>query len=521
MSIEKINHIAEQIEESIRNFDKPKTMEMLITFVEKMDQIMQRDRKAWPENRIKRFNGLVKYLLLSIENGDLEFAQMVLKNNLLPYINQNPLELLMPDEILIKIEDKNTSEIRKQYTSYAYPNLWKGIIPDNAKQIKRNRYKISALYNLDYIRHIAFDKFIDDSELKVLIAGCGTGEDAIISALTFLKASYTFIDISKESLNIAKGYIKELGLENVKVLEEDIMTMELNEKYDIIISSGVIHHLSNPSEGISNLKNHLKENGVLAGMVYGKYGRLEITVFQEVLKILQEGNPDFNEGIDLVKKILSETKKDSRVSNIAWKEDLFKGEQHIVDLLLNVNEVTYTTETLKEMIENGGMKILQFVEKSTLNPKNYTNDQKILEKIKDLDYFRRCKLAELLNGRLTKLHFFAIKNQKSEINIEFELSKVKKMKIHKSPYLTLKTVEEFGEKRHYLNLFSAGLYESELGDYKDIEVDEAVIKLLDSCDGQKDLQYIIENFGNSINKERTLEFLEYAYNNNIIFLHCD
>ena len=43
--------------------------------------------------------------------------------------------------------------------------------------------------------------------------------------------------------------------------------------FDVILSSGVVHHLVDPLAGLQRLREHLAPHGVLSLMVYGRHGR--------------------------------------------------------------------------------------------------------------------------------------------------------------------------------------------------------------------------------------------------------
>ena len=59
---------------------------------------------------------------------------------------------------------------------------------------------------------------------------------------------------------------------NIEFLEADVAQMELNEKFDIVFSIGVIHHTDNPDKTVGNMKAHLKPGGRLIIWVYSVEG---------------------------------------------------------------------------------------------------------------------------------------------------------------------------------------------------------------------------------------------------------
>jgi len=63
------------------------------------------------------------------------------------------------------------------------------------------------------------------------------------------------VDIIEEEVS----KIRKLGY---NVICENVMKMELNKKFDIIIAGELIEHLSNQGIFLEKVKNHLKENGL-------------------------------------------------------------------------------------------------------------------------------------------------------------------------------------------------------------------------------------------------------------------
>ena len=85
---------------------------------------------------------------------------------------------------------------------------------------------------------------------QILVAGCGTGQNAIASASCFKDSQVTAIDLSLSSLGYAKRKTKEFGLQNIKYLQGDILCISrLQKTFDIIECVGVLHHMSEPKVG--------------------------------------------------------------------------------------------------------------------------------------------------------------------------------------------------------------------------------------------------------------------------------
>lgn len=110
---------------------------------------------------------------------------------------------------------------------------------------------------------------------KILIAGCGTGRQAMGTAATYPNAQITAIDLSTASLAYAKRKAIEGKLaDRIDFIHADILAMrEWPTQFDMIECSGVLHHMEDPFEGWSILTNLLKPGGFFKIGLYSESAR--------------------------------------------------------------------------------------------------------------------------------------------------------------------------------------------------------------------------------------------------------
>jgi len=103
---------------------------------------------------------------------------------------------------------------------------------------------------------------------RVLEIGCGIGSDAE----EFVKhgAEYVGIDISSESLDIAKQRFDVLNLEGTFINRNAGENLADLGKFDLVYSYGVIHHFPDIEKTISNIAEVLNPGGEFRFMVYAK-----------------------------------------------------------------------------------------------------------------------------------------------------------------------------------------------------------------------------------------------------------
>ena len=122
------------------------------------------------------------------------------------------------------------------------------------------------------------------AEPKILVAGCGTGRQAVKRALEFPDAAITAIDLSEPSLRYARQQCVDLSIQNVRFLNLDLHDIsDLNEQFDAIWCSGVLHHLPDPERGWATLAAVLRPGGVMKIMVYSRIARLWVAAARTLI----------------------------------------------------------------------------------------------------------------------------------------------------------------------------------------------------------------------------------------------
>jgi len=99
--------------------------------------------------------------------------------------------------------------------------------------------------------------FRDKNALEI---GCGTGTFLNL-ALKEQAKSFDGIDVSQEMIKIAKSQTKR---DNVRFMVDSLESYATNNacKYDIILSSSFLHHLTDLEKGIKLIKQMLKPGGI-------------------------------------------------------------------------------------------------------------------------------------------------------------------------------------------------------------------------------------------------------------------
>ena len=102
--------------------------------------------------------------------------------------------------------------------------------------------------------------------LTVLEGGCGCGQHT--EMMSAFARHVTAVDLNTSDL----ARERNRGRENVSFVAADLGTMELPERFDAVVSVGVVHHTDDPTRSFENLYAHLKPGGIMALWVYSAEG---------------------------------------------------------------------------------------------------------------------------------------------------------------------------------------------------------------------------------------------------------
>ncbi|HEX3855476.1 MAG TPA: methyltransferase domain-containing protein [Polyangiaceae bacterium] len=237
---------------------------------------------------------------------------------------------------LASIADAVSVLVRQQYEENPYPR-WTtvgsgGAVPRDVAQLARGK--------------------------SILVAGCGTGREAIDAALIFPAARVEAIDLSRMSLAYATRKAAELRVSNVFFRQADILDVaRLESSFDLIVCSGVLHHMRDPVAGLRALVAVLAPGGVLKIALYSTLARTAFSAAREWAR--GAGFVPTPQGIrDFRAAILARPDSDPIRQRLTESYDFYSVSQ-CRDLVFHIEEHTFSLPELASIIGELGLSILQ------------------------------------------------------------------------------------------------------------------------------------------------------------------
>jgi SAM-dependent methyltransferase len=235
-----------------------------------------------------------------------------------------------------------------------------GTIPSMGRTDDPVSLKVRAQYEQNpYPRWVrtqaVFEPVAPGGSPRILVAGCGTGQHAVATALRYPTGTVLAVDLSRASLAYAKRKSAELGVANVEYRQGDILALgALDERFDLIECSGVLHHMAHPLEGWRVLASLRKPGGRMRIGLYSEAGRRQVVRAREL--IAERGFGPDPEGIRAAR---TEIRKDPLLAQLARNEDFFSM-SGCRDLLFHVHERRFSLPEIESMIEQLGLQFLGF-----------------------------------------------------------------------------------------------------------------------------------------------------------------
>jgi SAM-dependent methyltransferase len=203
-------------------------------------------------------------------------------------------------------------------------------------------------------------------DLDILIAGCGTNQAAVF-AFTNRAAKVVAVDVSQSALD-HQQYLKDKhGLHN---LELHLLPIEelsaLQTDFDLIVSTGVLHHMADPLTGMKALASSLRRDGAIGVMLYAKYGRIGVELLESVFRDL--GLCPDDASVQLVKDTIATLPAEHPVRNYFKVARDLQTDGAVVDTFLHGRQRSYTVQECIDLVASAGLAFQGWFHKTPYYP---------------------------------------------------------------------------------------------------------------------------------------------------------
>jgi len=249
------------------------------------------------------------------------------------------------------VSPRGAAGVQEFYERYPYPP------PTDDLERYRQRWQDPQRRRADF--HLFWPRKAYREDYSILIAGCGTSQAAKY-ALRWPAARVTGIDFSETSVRHTAHLKNTYQLDNLEVHQLPLeQARDLGTSFDQIVCTGVLHHLPDPSAGLSALRQVLKVDGVMHLMVYAPYGRSGVYMLQEFCRSV--GVRATDSGIRDLIAALGALPAGHPLQRLLRESPDFRSAGALADALLHPQDRAYSVPQLFEFLARGGLTLARWI----------------------------------------------------------------------------------------------------------------------------------------------------------------
>lgn len=250
--------------------------------------------------------------------------------------------------------------------------------------------------------------------LSVLVAGCGTHQAAWF-AFTNRDCDVTGVDISEASLAHQRYLQDHHDLKNLRLFNGDLRDVaKIGATFDLVVCTGVLHHMADPDEGMRALAGALADDGVFVGMVYAAMRRTGVYMMQDLFRKLQLG-ADAN-GIAVARRMLASLPPWHFANFYINGSQELQNDTGFVDTFLHPQDRAYTVPQVLALVEDNGLHFQGWFENALYYPEAQSLPTDVLARLAKLPVRDQWAAIELMLQWAYWHFFFARKQARQAIS---------------------------------------------------------------------------------------------------------
>lgn len=324
-----VDWLAERLDAALRNQESPAMLSHWLAIVgayrplSMMNRYAEIGKRDWPEP-----------------------IEILIRMQIAEPIEERDIRARIP--ALTPVSNPVSLQVRAQYEENPYPRWVKvGNVP-----IELSLPHLLAAWGGTLPADPSF------SAPEALIAGCGTGQQSINAAFSYMNARILAIDLSLTSLSYAVRKTREHGIGNIDYRHGDIMELAgLGRSFHVIECTGVLHHLADPIAGWRILVERLHTGGGMFIALYSELARRMVVAAREY--ITRKGYATTAADIRRFRRDLLDMPNDHPIASLRQTFDFFNISE-CRDALFHVQEHRFTLPQIKKALDDLGLRFLGF-----------------------------------------------------------------------------------------------------------------------------------------------------------------
>lgn len=259
-------------------------------------------------------------------------------------------------KVMEKINSDILEKIRRQFDRGPYPR-------NPIDQSPKNDVLALYIHNIITAYYVRNKQVVSPSEKIILDAGCGSGYKTLCLAEANPGAKIVGIDISEESLKLARKRLKYHGFEQVEFY---CITLEylpsLGMQFDYINADEVLYILPDTIKGLKSMKSVLKPQGIIRTNLHSYLQRFPCYQAQSIFKMmgLMDENPEETE-IEIVKDFFTSLKNSARLKQITWKPEQENNQEFYLMNYLFQGDKGFTMANVFEILQEANLELINMV----------------------------------------------------------------------------------------------------------------------------------------------------------------
>jgi SAM-dependent methyltransferase len=320
--------------------------------------------------------------------------------------------------------------VARQYEAFAYPEPF----ADLAEEIGKGYYQVGdpALYG-----PVLWPRGRPHRPLRILVPGCGTVQ-AAYTAYMNRADQVVGVDFSEASLAHERFLQERHGLSNLKLFKGDLLDVgSLNSQFDVILCTGVLHHMADPGAALAALRDVLASDGVMVLMLYGQTVRTGVYMLQDAFRRMHIEQT--SEGVAEVRRILAELPRRHYAQDYIAAATELRHDAAVVDTFLHPQDRAYTVPQILELVDKAGLAFQNWVD-NHLYWRNafWGPDTAIASAVDPLPPREHWATVEMLS-QMAGLHTFTVRHSSAEVpTVDFDAGEWRGFVPHHAPGLSRK-----------------------------------------------------------------------------------